>query len=555
MTQKKIVYVLNKHGEPLMPTTRCGHVRKLLKEGKAVAINNCPFTIRLKYDVDDIRQNVYYGIDTGRENIGAGASDEGGNCLHMSQLKTNNKTIKKSMYNRLMHRKERRQNKRIKKQRKAMRNNTSIANGQNDIARTNINCKSKEIRYPGAEKSVTHKIIQGAEAQFNNRACADGWLTPSGRQLIQMHILMLDNARKFLPITHICLERVCFDFQKLENANIEAWEYSQGPLYGFKNYKDYVDARQEGKCLICGKKHIDEHHHIVPRSQGGTDRVANIAGLCEECHRSIDGVHKNENVQSKLLNLVGEQCQFHSISLLNSVMPTLIKAIQKYCDEHLLTLSITGGHQTAKIRKVLGLDAHKTDQDGGHHIDAYCISLFGRELPNMNNVSFPDVLYNQQRFKKKSSNNINKLNRREYYCDGKLVAVNRHKSVKQEDDSLEEYIAKYRETHTPLECARHMHNLMVKPAKRTYTYHKYGKNIRIHAGDKVRYQKESNTDCIVMVFVAKKIEVNKDDIDKTKVRHDGAKCKRLQYCRVVDVGCLPFVFTIKLKLIDNTRNT
>lgn len=29
------VYVLNKDGKPLMPTTRCGHVRHLLKEQKA----------------------------------------------------------------------------------------------------------------------------------------------------------------------------------------------------------------------------------------------------------------------------------------------------------------------------------------------------------------------------------------------------------------------------------------------------------------------------------------------------------------------------------------
>lgn len=30
-----IVYVLNKDGKPLMPTTRCGHVRWLLKVGQA----------------------------------------------------------------------------------------------------------------------------------------------------------------------------------------------------------------------------------------------------------------------------------------------------------------------------------------------------------------------------------------------------------------------------------------------------------------------------------------------------------------------------------------
>ena len=41
------VYVLNKNGKPLMPTTRCGHVRRLLKEQKARAVASKPFTIQL----------------------------------------------------------------------------------------------------------------------------------------------------------------------------------------------------------------------------------------------------------------------------------------------------------------------------------------------------------------------------------------------------------------------------------------------------------------------------------------------------------------------------
>ena len=39
------VYVLNKDGKPLMPTTRCGHVRHLLEEQKARVVRNEPFTI------------------------------------------------------------------------------------------------------------------------------------------------------------------------------------------------------------------------------------------------------------------------------------------------------------------------------------------------------------------------------------------------------------------------------------------------------------------------------------------------------------------------------
>ena len=49
MSQK--VYVLDKNKNPLMPTTRFGHVRILLKQNKARVVSNKPFTIQLLYDV------------------------------------------------------------------------------------------------------------------------------------------------------------------------------------------------------------------------------------------------------------------------------------------------------------------------------------------------------------------------------------------------------------------------------------------------------------------------------------------------------------------------
>ena len=40
-----MVYVLNKYGEPLMPTTRYGRVRRLLRKGLAVVVDYRPFTL------------------------------------------------------------------------------------------------------------------------------------------------------------------------------------------------------------------------------------------------------------------------------------------------------------------------------------------------------------------------------------------------------------------------------------------------------------------------------------------------------------------------------
>ena len=43
------VYIQTRSGKPLMPTTRCGHVRRLLKFGKARVVSTCPFTVQLMY--------------------------------------------------------------------------------------------------------------------------------------------------------------------------------------------------------------------------------------------------------------------------------------------------------------------------------------------------------------------------------------------------------------------------------------------------------------------------------------------------------------------------
>ena len=68
-----MVYVLNKEGQPLMPTNRHGKVKHLLKEGKAKVIKRCPFTIQLTYDVKNYTQNVKVKVDEGSKIVGFSA--------------------------------------------------------------------------------------------------------------------------------------------------------------------------------------------------------------------------------------------------------------------------------------------------------------------------------------------------------------------------------------------------------------------------------------------------------------------------------------------------
>ena len=91
------VYVLNKDGKPLMPTTRGGHVRHLLKEQKARVVRTNPFTIQLLYETDNLVQPLYLGIDPGRTNIGVAVVKTDGTAVFTAHLETRNKEIPKLM--------------------------------------------------------------------------------------------------------------------------------------------------------------------------------------------------------------------------------------------------------------------------------------------------------------------------------------------------------------------------------------------------------------------------------------------------------------------------
>ena len=149
--KNEYVYVVDKHGKPLMPTKNHCKVRHLLDEKKAVAIGNNPLVIRLKYDVSGYTQPIHEGIDTGRENIGDAASLEDGTNVYLADVRTNNKSIKKKMADRAGFRRERRRHDRQSKQRKAKHDGTEIQNGADDTVRTKHECKSKKVSYPGAE--------------------------------------------------------------------------------------------------------------------------------------------------------------------------------------------------------------------------------------------------------------------------------------------------------------------------------------------------------------------------------------------------------------------
>lgn len=369
------VYVLNKDSKPLMPTTRCGHVRYLLKEKKARVVKTKPFTIQLLYETNDVVQPLYLGIDPGRTNIGVAVVKADGTAVFTAHLETRNKEIPKLMKKRKDSRRARRTNgRRCRRQRRAKANGTiskkcvKQATAQNGSASK----RAKKIgvikrHLPGCEKEVLCIGIKNKEAKFNNRTRPAGWLTPTANQLLQTHINLIKKIQKLLPIIDVVLEINKFAFMQLDNPNIQKWQYQQGPLYQKANLEEAVSEMQEHHCLFCKKK-IDHYHHVVPQHKNGSNTIDNIVGLCTKHH---DLVHKDTAWHEKLTKKkTGLNKKYGALSVLNQIIPALTKELSSIFPKHFF---VTTGKSTYDYRA-----AHGVSKD--HWLDAYCIAC--SVLPN-----------------------------------------------------------------------------------------------------------------------------------------------------------------------------
>ena len=99
-----VVYVLEQSGNPLMPTRRFGHVRRLLKSGMAKAVSTKPFIVRLQYASSSVRQPLHGATDPGRTNIGEAVINDKGEVVYAAHVSSRNKEVPKLMENRAGHR-------------------------------------------------------------------------------------------------------------------------------------------------------------------------------------------------------------------------------------------------------------------------------------------------------------------------------------------------------------------------------------------------------------------------------------------------------------------
>jgi len=292
-----LVYVINKNGNPLMPT-KPAKARKLLRSGKAKVVNRCPFTIKLKWDCEENVQEVTVGIDKGSRITGfscvAGALWArqilmSGEIHHRTDIKYNMDA--------------RRANRRNRRTRKWYR---------------------------------PCRFLNRASSKRSRR------LPPSIKANVEE---VLRVVRKIpLPISHIVVEDVQVDIARLNNPDLQGKEYQKSSRLD-ENLRIATLMRDGYECTQCKKKntHFDAHH-IVWKEHGGKDTIDNLITLCKSCHRKVHQGKKKLDIKgvSGFFDIIaqrtmqGKACLYETLSQLAS-------------------LSKVFGYQTSFLRKSLSL--------------------------------------------------------------------------------------------------------------------------------------------------------------------------------------------------------
>lgn len=300
---------MNMRGDPLMPCTQ-KKARILLKEGKAVIYKYDPFTIQLTYATGETKQDCHIGIDTGSKHIGMAITSEN-KVLFKGEIELR-QDVKSNIDTKHIYRRSRR---------------------------------NRKTRY--------------RQPRFLNRKRSDKWLPPSLQNRVDHTFHWIDTFCSLVSDPILRIEVGKFDTAKMINPEINGVDYQHGQTYGFFEERYFVFARDNYTCQCCGKSKdkILQTHHIIYRSNGGTDRVDNLITVCTDCHTSKN--HQKGGILYKWQEQHKKVKQYKEPPFMNAIRKRIFA---RYPNAH-----TTYGSETTPHRKELGLE--KT-----HYNDAITIS-------------------------------------------------------------------------------------------------------------------------------------------------------------------------------------
>lgn len=313
-----VVYVISRHGKPLMPCSP-RKARILLKTGKAKVIKREPFTIKLLYGSGTATQKLTLGLDTGSSKVGSAVvNEETDEVVYMSEV-----TIRNDITRKMTRRATARRNRR-----------------------------SRKTRYRPARWANRRNSIR--KDRFS----------PTMVSKINSHLKEIDFVCSILPVSKLIIETCTFDPHALKNPAVlkNKWLYQKGINYSFENTRAYVLNRDSYKCQHCEGKTKNkklEVHHIIFKRNNGSDEAENLITLCKTCH---DKLHKGD---IKLKKIGKVKSQLKHATQMNSIRVQLLRMLPKAIE--------TFGFVTKAHRRLLGLPKE-------HYIDAAIIASQGRQI-------------------------------------------------------------------------------------------------------------------------------------------------------------------------------
>jgi 5-methylcytosine-specific restriction endonuclease McrA len=303
--------------------------RLLLKQKKAKVKRKTPFTIKLLYDTTEYVQDCTLGVDTGSSHVGTSVINSKNEVLYMSDVEIRN----------------------------------DIADKMSQRAKYRRNRRNRKTRY--------------RKARWLNRknSIKKDRFSPTMRSKLDSHMKEIEFIKSILPISRLVMETATFDPHLLKNSSLhnpiyKKWGYQQGGNYGFENTKAKVLNRDNYICQHCKGRRKDsklEVHHIIYRSNGGSDEEDNLITLCHTCHKCVH----SKSIKLKLLGK--RKGQLKHATQMNSIRLQLLKL----CSDAIETF----GYITKANRLLLRVDKK-------HHLDACIIASGGNKFTIRQNILY-----------------------------------------------------------------------------------------------------------------------------------------------------------------------
>lgn len=317
------VFVLDKHGKPLMPCSE-KRARLLLHRGRARVHRVVPFVIRLvdRTRSDSALQPVRVKLDPGSKTTGVALvreAEDGAHILNLIDLAHRGAAISKALTGR-----------------------ASLRRGR----------RGRNTRYRAP--------------RFLNRTKPKGWLAPSLRHRLETTLSWVGRLQRWAPVAGIAQELVRFDMQAMENPDIEGVQYQRGTLVGTEA-REYLLAKWARRCAYCDAENVPlEIEHIRPKAAGGSNRVSNLTLACHPCNqrKAAKPIEMFLSGQPERLRRILAQAKepLKDAAAVNSTRWALFGSLKATG----LPVEVGSGGKTKWNRERLGVPK-------GHALDAVCV--------------------------------------------------------------------------------------------------------------------------------------------------------------------------------------